>query len=109
MSFAYRYDLTYLDMAISHDSFIAQMLRRCSRAKAPSELTGEESTYLEGWLRALFDSEGAGLSDEVLSLCRPQEFYLLLPTLFQQTCIACSEGVLTIDAMKTGLECRCLA
>lgn len=93
-------------MAITSDSFIAQMLKRCSRAQLPNDLSEEQTKYLEGWLKALFDSDGAGLSDEVLSICRPQEFYLLVPTVFQQACMACSEGVLSIDAMKTGLECE---
>jgi len=103
LAFVYRYDLTYHDINISSSSFVAELLERGHISLTPSELSEDQSKHLSGWLRGLFDSES--MSDETMSSCRPQEFYLLVPTLFSQTVQACSADVLGFEAVKNGLEC----
>lgn len=90
-------------MNINNGSFVAQLLERGHVSLMPNELSEDQSKHLSGWLRGLFDSEG--MSDETMASCRPQEFYLLVPTLFSQTVQACSADVLGLDTVKNGLEC----
>lgn len=105
MAFVSRYDLTHNDLGISHDSFVAQLLERGHFSMAPDELTEEQGKILGSWLRGLYDDK-EGLSNEVFASCRPQEFYLIVPTFFSQTVMACSAEVLSLDAVKGGLECE---
>ncbi|KAJ4357903.1 mediator complex subunit [Didymosphaeria variabile] len=104
LAFVYRYELTHDDLGIGHDSFVAQFLERGHRSIAPNELTEEQGKHLGGWLRGLFDADKEGLSNDVFASCRPQEFYLIVPTLFNQTVMACSADVLSLDSVKGGLE-----
>lgn len=109
LAFVHRYELTYHDIGARHDSFIAQLLSRGHISLPADELTDDQGRYLGKWLCALFGSEfGAeeGINDELMSSCRPQEFYLLVPTLFEQTVFACSAEVFALDAVKGGLECQ---
>lgn len=106
LAFVYRYDLTYIDLGIGHDSFVAQLLRRGHRSIPPNDLTEEQGKHLGGWLRGLFDADKEGLSNDVFASCRPQDFYLIVPTLFSQTVMACSADVLSLDSVKGGLECK---
>lgn len=106
MSFVYRYDLSFHDIGIGHDTFVSQLMERGHRSKAPEELTEEEGKHLLNWFKGLFDADKEGLSNDVFSSCRPQDFYLIVPTLFNQTIAACSEGVFTFETIKGGLECK---
>ncbi|KAA8619833.1 mediator of RNA polymerase II transcription subunit 5 [Pyrenophora tritici-repentis] len=104
MTFMYRYDLTYHDIGIGHDSFVAKLMQRGHHGMLPDELTEEQGKHLGNWLKGLYDSDKEGLSNEVFASCRPQEFYLTVPTLFRQTVVACSTGVLSFETVKGGLE-----
>ncbi|KAF2737281.1 mediator of RNA polymeras-like protein II transcription subunit 5 [Polyplosphaeria fusca] len=104
LAFNYRYGLTYADLGIGPDSFVAQLLERGQRSIAPDDLTEEQGKQLESWLRGLYDADKEGLSNDVFASCRPQDFYLIVPTLFSQTVLACSSDVLSIDSVKGGLE-----
>lgn len=106
MSFVYRYDLSFHDIGIGHDTFIAQVIERGHHSKSPDELTEDQSRHLGSWLKGLYDADKEGLSNDVFASCRPQEFYLIVPTLFKQTVLACSAGVLTFESVKGGLECE---
>jgi mediator of RNA polymerase II transcription subunit 5 len=72
----------------------------------PNELTEEQGKHLGNWLKGLYDADKEGLSNEVFASCRPQDFYLIVATLFHQTVVACSAGVLTFETVKSGLECK---
>jgi mediator of RNA polymerase II transcription subunit 5 len=73
-----------------------------SQSTPVEQLTEEQNTHLAQWTKGLFDPDG--ITEEVMSSCRPQQFYLLVPTLFSQTVFACSTGVLPLDTVKNGLE-----
>ncbi|KZF25812.1 mediator of RNA polymerase II transcription subunit 5 [Xylona heveae TC161] len=103
LAFVHRYDLTAAEVgATNPDSFIARLLNKRSLGQRMEDLTEEQKNYLGGWIRGLFDAEG--ISDELMSACRPQEFYFLVPTLFQQSLAACKLEVLDIETVKGGLE-----
>jgi len=72
----------------------------------PDELSEEQGKHLGNWLKGLYDADKEGLSNEVFASCRPQDFYLIVPTLFRQTVVACSTGVLSFESVKGGLECK---
>ena len=106
MAFIHRYDLTYHDIGIGHDTFIAKLLKRGHHSMLPDQLSEEQGKHLVNWLKGLYDADKEGLSNEVFASCRPQDFYLIVPTLFRQTVVACSTGVLSFESVKGGLECK---
>lgn len=106
LAFVHRYELSCNDLGIAHDSFVAQFLERGHHSIPPNELNEEQGRHLGGWLRGLFDADKEGLSNDVFASCRPQDFYLIVPTLFSQTVMACSADVLSLESVKGGLECK---
>lgn len=111
MAFVYRYDISYTDIGISQGSFIAQLIEHGSHSIAPDDLTEDQGKHLGSWLKGLYDSGNEGLSNDVFASCRPHDFYLIVPTFFSQTVMACAAGVLSHETVKGGLECKylCLA
>lgn len=106
MAFVYRYDLSPTDIGIGQDSFVTRLIERGSHSIAPDDLTEEQGKHLGSWLKGLYDSGNEGLSNDVFASCRPQDFYLIVPTFFSQTVMACSAGVLSYETVKGGLECK---
>ena len=107
MVFVYRYSLSPADIGIGPDSFIARLIER-SNGIAPDDLTEEQGKHLASWLKGPYDSGNEGLSNDVFASCRPQDFYLIVPTFFSQTVMACSAGVLSHETVKSGMECKLL-
>lgn len=104
LALVHRYELTYHDIGLANNTFVAQLLQKGHISLSPEDLTEAQSSHLGGWLKGLFDPEGT--IDEIMSSCRPQEFYLLVPTLLNQTVLACSADVLSLDTIENGLECK---
>ncbi|KAK0719808.1 mediator complex, subunit Med5 [Lasiosphaeris hirsuta] len=105
LAFVYRYGLSPADLGIrSADSFVGRLLSRGHLSRPLEELTDQEKSHLNGWIHGLFDTEAGGLGDELMSSCPPQDFYLLMPTLFQQIVLALSSRNLTEELLKSGLE-----
>ena len=103
LSFTHRYGLTVVDLGIrTPDSFVAKLLNQGHLSRAMEELTEQEQNHLDGWIRGLF--EVGTLGDELMSSCPPQDFYLLVPTLFHHIVLACSTKNLTDEGLKSGLE-----
>jgi mediator of RNA polymerase II transcription subunit 5 len=109
LAFVYRYNLTSLDLGLtSPDSFVAKLLAKGCTSRSLDELSEAEKGHLDSWIRGLFGadgSEGGGLGDELMSSCPPQDFYLLVPTLFHQIVLAVNTKNLSEDSLKGGLEC----
>lgn len=102
---AYRYGLSAADLKIhSPDSFVGKLLSKTHHARHLDDLSDQEKAQIGGWVHGLFDSDVSGLGDELMSSCSPQDFYLLIPTLFQQIVLAFSTGRLTEEMLKGGLE-----
>jgi mediator of RNA polymerase II transcription subunit 5 len=108
LAFVNRYNLSTVDLGLhNQNSFIGKILVRGANSYSMDELSEQEKNHLDGWIRGLFNSvEGGGLGDEPMSNCPPQDFYLLVPTLFHQVVLACSTGHLSDEALKGGLECE---
>ncbi|KAI0810637.1 mediator of RNA polymerase II transcription subunit 5 [Xylaria sp. FL0064] len=105
LAFVYRYNLSAVDLGIrSSDSFVAKLLNQGQVSRPLDELTDSEKLHLDGWIQGLFDSETGGLGDELMSSCPPQEFYLLVPTLFHNMMLACDTKCLADESLKTGVE-----
>ncbi|KAK0635373.1 mediator complex, subunit Med5 [Bombardia bombarda] len=105
LAFVYRYGLTPTDLGItSPDSFVGKLLGRPYLNRPLDELTEQEKSHMNGWINGLFHTEAGGLGDELMASCPPQDFYLLMPTLFHQIFLALSTGYLTEDMLKGGLE-----
>ncbi|KAF1988129.1 Med5-domain-containing protein [Aulographum hederae CBS 113979] len=102
LAYAHRFNLTHQELGIPRDSFVAKLLKGGHVALTVDKLSEAQSKYLSGWIRGLLDADG--MSDEPMSQCRPQDFYLLVPTLFNQMVFAGSAGVMTVETIKSGLE-----
>ena len=107
LAFAYRYNLSAADMGIqSPNSCVAKILTRAHIARQQEELTEQETGHLNGWIHGLFDNEAGGLGDDLMSSCPPQDFYLIVASLFQNIVTAYSHGYLSDDNLKSGVECE---
>ncbi|WPH01014.1 mediator of rna polymerase ii transcription subunit 5 [Acrodontium crateriforme] len=109
LTVAHRYDLTVLDIGIvDEDSFVSMLLRNLSDSTMPSELTEEQSGQLASWVEGLFSTDDhgdiGGIGDDVMRQCPPHAFYLLVPTLFEQSVLACKTNSLSLKTLKGGLE-----
>ncbi|KAJ5718183.1 hypothetical protein N7488_003829 [Penicillium malachiteum] len=103
LAFKYRYDLSASDLGISNnDSFLLKLLDRGSSSQKLNELTEKQNMDLSAWIGALFIAEG--ISEETMSSCSPQEFYLLVATLFDQSLGACESERMDFETLKGGLE-----
>lgn len=107
LALAYRYNLGPSDVGVkSPDSFVAKLLNLGHQSRPSDHLSEQEKGHLDGWIRGLFDQEAGGLTDDLISSCPPQDFYLLVPTLFQNIVLAVGTGHLSEDSLKGGVECR---
>lgn len=106
LSFAHRYALGAPEIGItSSTSFVASLLVRGSLASPLDQLDDAQAKRIGGWITGLFATEsGGGLGDEPMANCEPQEFYLLVPTLFEQVLLAYTHNYLSEEALRTGLE-----
>ncbi|KAL4964826.1 putative RNA polymerase II mediator complex subunit Nut1 [Aspergillus stella-maris] len=103
LAFKYRYDLRPFDLGVtSGNSFLVKLLERGSSSQKLDELSGKQNKNIEDWIAALFIAEG--ISEETMSSCSPQEFYMLVSTLFAQSLGACEAGKLEFDTLKGGFE-----
>ncbi|KAG0136656.1 mediator complex, subunit Med5 [Tuber indicum] len=105
LTLIHRYDIQVTDLTSSSapntDSFIPQLLSKGSTSQRIENFeSSDKHAQLGGWIREIF--EGEGISDGLMSSCRPQDFYRLVPTLFMQSVMACERGVLDIDTLKEG-------
>lgn len=108
LAFAYRYSLSPADLGIiSPDSNVAKIIGRAHISRELDELSDQENGHLGGWIHGLF-SDAGGLGDDLMSSCPPADFYLLIASLFQNIVIAYTQGLLTDDALRSGVECKFL-
>ncbi|KAH0337691.1 mediator complex, subunit Med5, partial [Aureobasidium melanogenum] len=105
----HRYQLTEAEIgAFSTDSFIIRLLKNMSTSIDIRALDDDQQKQLTKWVQGLYatDEHGEtnGISDETMSHCPPQSFYLLVPTLFEQSVQACKLMTLAVNTLKGGLE-----
>ncbi|KAJ9261509.1 hypothetical protein DTO195F2_4039 [Paecilomyces variotii] len=103
LAFKHRYNLSQYDLGIStNNSFVLTLLDRGPSSQKLDDLTDSQHKNLGAWISALFIAEG--ISEESMSSCSPQEFYMLVATLFSQSLGACEAGKLEFDTLKGGFE-----
>ncbi|KAJ5673987.1 hypothetical protein N7462_009426 [Penicillium macrosclerotiorum] len=103
LAFKYRYDLSPSDLGISSNgSFLLKLLDRGSCNQKLNELSEKQNKDLGAWIAALFIAEG--INEETMSSCSPQDFYMLVATLFDQSVGACESGKLDFETLKGGFE-----
>lgn len=104
----HRYDIRSSDLDLLGDNFIARLLDGLSSSKPPAEMPQEQASQLEKWIEGLFavdeHGETSGIGDEVMRQCSPRDFYLLVPTLLEQSVLACRYNALSLESFKGGLE-----
>lgn len=104
----HRYDMQPSDLDLLADNFIARLLDDMSSSKPHSEMPEEQGAQLGKWIEALFcvdeHGETSGIGDEFMRQCSPRDFYLLVPTLFEQSVLACRCNALSLESFKGGLE-----
>ena len=105
LAFVYRYKLKPSDLGLGAESAVAKIITRAHVPRAISELSEQEKGHINGWIQGLFDSEAGGLGDDLMSSCPPNEFYLLIATIFKNIVVAYTHGYLNEDSLKSGIEC----
>lgn len=107
----HRYDVSIAELdGFDRESFIIKYLTRMSQSKQKTDISQDEKNILGKWVKGLFavdeKGESSGITDETMSGCSPQAFYLLVPTLFEQIVLACRAKALAPNTLKGGLECE---
>jgi mediator of RNA polymerase II transcription subunit 5 len=106
MAIIYRFDLSTSDIGVSRDSFMVRYLENSSKTISPTDLTEDDKKQFAIWTKGLHNPDS--ITDEVLSSCKPQEFYLLAPTLYGYLVFAIVAKTVTLEVVKTPLECKFL-
>ena len=109
LAFVYRYDLNPADTGLhNQNSSVARILSQAHCGRPWEELNEQENKQLSDWIHSLFNSEAADrMGDDAMSSCLPQDFYLLVSTLFENIAKAYSRGILNDETLKSGIECEC--
>lgn len=89
-------------LSLDSNSFSKRYLCLRDRSTSLHEMTVENQKLLGEWIKALFDS--AGISDMLLGSSSPQDFYLLVPSIFLQAMYACYAKILPISTVVEGIE-----
>ncbi|KAF8418600.1 mediator complex subunit Med5-domain-containing protein [Tirmania nivea] len=102
----HRYDLPLTTSILGEssdpvDSFIPRLLTKGLTAQRIEDIESADThAQLGGWIKEMFEAEV--ISDSLMATCRPQDFYMLVPTFFFQSVMAAHRGVLEIDTLKDG-------
>ncbi|KAL8992329.1 MAG: hypothetical protein Q9169_007185 [Polycauliona sp. 2 TL-2023] len=88
--------------SLDPQSFTSRYFRSASSARPVDQLSEHESNLLGGWIKGLFEAEG--INDELMSMCKPAEFHLLVATLFDQSVKAGMSRVLGLETVRGGFE-----
>ncbi len=99
----HRFKLQPADMGIeTPNSFVIKYFKDSSMSRPIEDLSEHESQLLGAWIKGLFESEA--ISDELISTCKPKEFYLLVTTLFDQSLKACQANILALETLRGGFD-----
>lgn len=101
----HRFKLRPHDLGIdTPNSFVLKYTKDACVSRSPIDLMEHENKLLGGWIRGLFETEG--INDELMSMCRPNDFHLLVATLFDQSLKACQAKLITLETLRGSFECR---
>ncbi|KAF3931824.1 hypothetical protein ABW19_dt0201415 [Dactylella cylindrospora] len=108
MTIYYRHNLNFSHLGnIPPTNFVPMFIKQCHKDVAIDDLSkmGDRHNQLGRWIKALFEAEGEGITNEVMQTSKPQEYFTLIPTLTAQTVEACDRGILDNDTLRGGLDC----
>ncbi|KAF2673126.1 Med5-domain-containing protein [Microthyrium microscopicum] len=105
LSVVYRFDIAVNELGIPSDSFVSKYLENGHKIKAVDSLTDDEKKHLSVWMKGLFNPDS--ITDEVLSSCQPQQFYLLSATICYNILSAVVQKMIPFEATKTAFEYLC--
>lgn len=109
-AFTHRYKLKASDMGLySSKSSVRRILSQAHINRDKEHLSEQEDKHLNGWILGLFDNDGGGLGDDLMSSCPPQEFYLLVAPLFYNIVVGYAHGYINDESLKSGVECMSLS
>lgn len=98
-----RFHLTFDDLGLDDpSSYLRRYFRTSTISRSVGDLSQRESEILGAWVKGLFEAEV--ISDELMSMCKPKEFHMLVATLFEQSMKARQNGVLTFEKLKGGFD-----
>lgn len=100
----YQYDLSVADLGVPGNSFVSKYMAKGHQSQSLDDLTEEQIRQVSHWIKTLYNSDS--ITDEQLSKCPPQEYYLLVPTILSQMLMANSAQVLQQAALNTPFECE---
>lgn len=102
---AERFDLgPYEIETASPTSFVRQLFEIDNGGEVADGTDPQSEKRLDEWINALFVADS--LSDELTSSCSPHEFFMLVPTILDQSMEACARGRLSVETLKSGLDCK---
>ncbi|KAI6247282.1 Mediator of RNA polymerase II transcription subunit 5 [Erysiphe necator] len=104
LSLVNRYSLTSASLGYRQPGSFVLKILQAPYVSLALPLSPKTQTHLNNWLLSLFSPENSGLTDDLMSSCPPQEFYLLVPTLFHNIVHACATQNLTATMLSSGLE-----
>ncbi|WVR09129.1 hypothetical protein IAU60_006191 [Kwoniella sp. DSM 27419] len=79
-----------------------RLLKEARRAVAFPHLEPSEKDCMNGWVKAIFGSDG--IEDQILLATPPQSLYKLSPTLILQAIAATAAGQIDLDTLHSGLS-----
>jgi mediator of RNA polymerase II transcription subunit 5 len=104
IAFFHRFKLGPHDIGVPPSSFVSQYLSKGHVGRRLDDLSEADKKNLNSWITGLFNPDG--ITDEVLAQCRPQDMYLLVPTITSQAVTSVTQQVLDINTVKQGLDCK---
>lgn len=107
LAFTHRYNLKPSDLGLySPTSSVRRIITQAHINRDREQLSEQEDKHLNGWVMGLFDNEGGGLDDDLMSSCPPQDFYLIVAPLFYNIVVGYSHGYINDESLKGGVECK---
>lgn len=78
------------------------LLYDARRATSLTDLDDQRRSCVDGWIKALFGSEG--IDDDIILATSPADFYRLAPSIVQQAVLAIAMGQLDTETLHSGLS-----
>ena len=99
----HRFSLGEEEMGLDGDKgFLKTYFASASASRRMETLSQHEKDTLGSWIKGFYEAEE--INNEVMSVCKPSEFHLLITTLLDQSLKASHVKVLPMEKLKGGFE-----
>lgn len=102
-----RYSISSKDLGLDDKTLLRSLMDSHIEPVSTDDLDDDAARYLGDWIKALFETKT--ISGDLLLSCPVQNFYNMVPTIFQQTVLACHSNVIDVKTLKAGLDCTQIA